>query len=174
MTDAMLSLVADKRSSEDALQSAIRNVGPVEEPASFWTTIGSDESYSRLHRRHSIFQFFYRHIVPGMTLADLARVMGKPTWLSENDVTIVEDLGGHIPVKLASDRTVLVFDVLPDKTTISDRWQVYISVTGSISLPEIRGLLFEETAPESVRKAKIIEIGFSPLALDSFAGGIEK
>jgi hypothetical protein len=170
MTDAPLKIVADNRCTEDALRAAIRNMGLVEEAPNFWTNIGSDESYSRAHRRHCIFQLFYRHIVPGMTLADLSRIVGRPTWLSEKDVTIVEDLGGHIPVQLTSDRAAMVLDVLPDAMANSDHWQVYISVNDSISLTSLRQLLFEKAAPTDVRNAVILQIGFSPPALNSFGG----
>lgn len=162
MAPSPLEIIAASQSTEDQLRSAIQNLGPPKEPPEFWSHIASDESYTRLHRRYSIFQLFRRHILPGMTLAELAGVVGKHAWLSVSDVAILEDLGGHIPVKLSSGRTVLVFDILPDRTTISDRWQVYIGVAGSVSLEDLRGLLFEATAPESVRNARILEIGFSP------------
>lgn len=173
MTNAAHAIIVDRHCGEDQLRQAIQGLGPVSEPPSFWTAIASDDSYSRFHRRQSVFQLFYRHIRPGMTLADLARVVGQPTWLSRINVTAVEDLGGHIPVALSSDRTVLVFDILPDPMPNSDHWQVYLSVTGAVDPGDVIRLLSGERVPETVHNAHIIEIGFSPPALRSGGGSSE-
>ncbi len=72
MNHEPLQVIADKRSSEGQLCEVIQNLGPVEERPEFWLGIAGDESYSRVHRRHSMFQLSYRHVAPGLTLGQLA------------------------------------------------------------------------------------------------------
>ena len=165
-------MIADKHCSEAQLVNAIRNLGSVNESPKFWTDIAEDDSYSRLHRRHSIFQLFYRHVVPGMSLSQLAFILQRPSWLTEKEITIVEDLGGHIPVSLSLGNTVLVFNVIPDSNPNSDRWhpdrwQIYMSVTGQIHPNGFYRLLGGGAVNQATSEATILEVGFSPPALDS-------
>lgn len=160
-------VIADKHCSENQLVNAIQNLGPVNESPKFWTDIVEDESYSRLHRRHSIFQLFYRHVVPGMTLSLLALILQRPAWLTQKEITIVEDLGGHIPVSLSFDNTVLVFNIIPNPASSSDRWHIYLSVKGQIDPHDFFRLLSGSAVNQAISEATILEVGFSPPVLDS-------
>jgi hypothetical protein len=75
------------------------------------------QPYSRRHRRYGVFQIFYRHVTRGMPLSQLALVQRRPMWLAVGDISVVEDLGGHILVQLTFDNTVLVPNILLDPET---------------------------------------------------------
>jgi len=164
-TSLSLEQIADKHSSEKKLIDAIRNLGPVKEPADFWIKISNDNSYSKFHRRHCIFQLFYRHIQPGMSLSSLATIFNKPHCLHENDIYVIEDLGGHIPVSISAGDTILVINVLPENDT--DYFQVYFKVSGEMSAKDFYQLLNGQLVNPLVKQSKIIEMGFNPVVIDS-------
>jgi hypothetical protein len=160
-------LIADKNCSEAQLISAISNLGPVRESAQFWIEIAENSSYSILHRRHCIFQLFYRHVTQGLTLASLATLLNIPSWLTENNITVVEDIGGSIPVKLSFENSVVVLNILPGKSADLNRWQIYISVNYKTDSKFFFKLISGAPTNQDTENLRIIEIGFSPPALDS-------
>lgn len=166
MSSSPIEVIADKRRDEGELVEAIQNLGPVNEPPGFWTDIAEDESYGRLHRRHAVFQLFHRHVAPGMTLSQLALILRRPSWLTDEQITAVEDLGGHIPVGLTFDNTVLVLDVLPGPAPKPDRWLIYLSVRGQVAPEDFQRLLRGGAVDQAVSEAAILEVGFSPPVLD--------
>ena len=162
MASSILQSIANKASSEEQLVSAINQLGPVTESPRFWIAIAEDPTYPRSHRRHSIFQLFKRHVKPGMTLASLGQLLGQPAWLAEQDITMVEDLGGSIPVRLSFDNTVLVLAILPDSAPHTDRWQIYLSVQGHVDLGEVWQVLQGRETNSATGATPILEVGFSP------------
>jgi hypothetical protein len=160
-------VIADKNCSEEQLITAITNLGPVKESPQFWIGIAENDAFSLLHRRHCIFQLFYRHVTQGMTLASLAMLLNKPLWLAENDITVVEDIGGHIPVKLSFENSVVVLNILTGKSADLNRWQIYISVNNKTDAKNFFKLISGASTNRDTEDLKIIEIGFSPPALNS-------
>ncbi len=166
-----IEMINDKHCDEEQLVRAIENLGVVNEAPEFWTNIVENKAYRKNHRRHSVYQFFYRHVKPGMTLSQLAQILGSPTWLANEDISIVEDLGGYIPVKVTFDNTVLVLDILPDPDPVSEHWYVYVSVTGHVDPKNFYQLLQGGAVDQATSEATILEIGFSPPVIDSLKIG---
>ena len=165
-TGQRLARIADRRCSEAGLVRAISHLGAIAEDPGFWLKIADDTSYRISHRRHVIFQLFYRHVHPGMTLAQLAALVRGRPWLPPESVSVVGDLGGSIPVRLTFDNTVFVIEVLPGSSG-EDRWLVYVSVAGQIELDDCRRILRGETAALAAGDAVIVELGFVPPVIDS-------
>ena len=157
-----LHVIADEHSGEDQRRDAMLSLGPAAESPDFWSRIANDASFSRLHRRRSIFQLFLRHVRPGQTLAAVADILRKPSWLEAQHVSALEDVGGNVPVRMSFDNTVLVLDVLPEPTPNSDRWQVFLSVTGAVDPEDFFRLVSGGPASEATKSARVVEIGFSP------------
>ena len=158
-----LAAIADPSTGRTALIDAIRDLGPVTEPASFWSDIAGDDAFAPEHRRRAVVALFRRHVVPGTTLADLARALGDAAWLTDDDVSVVEVLGGKIPVSSTFEDTVLVLGVLPGLPDEASRhWAIYLRVAGTLDLSDVLALLHAGAAPPEVERAEILEVGFEP------------
>ena len=127
------------------------------------SVIAGSEADSPDRRRRAVVELFRRQVQPGMTLADLARVLGDAAWLRDEDLSVVDVLGGKIPVSWTLEDTVLVFGVLPELSDEASRyWAIYLRVAGSIDVADVLVLLRGGTAPPEVQRAEILEVGFEP------------
>lgn len=150
--------------SENDLINAIKNLGAVTESPGFWTSIAENNAYKIFHRRHCIFQLFYRHVYVGMALHTLAVVLQKSKWLTKNNIRRVEDIGGHIPVKLSFNNTVVVLSIL--LTPGFDNWEIYLSIAGTLDEQQIFELI-NDNADNAIKDFEILETGFTPQVLNS-------
>jgi hypothetical protein len=159
-----LHVIADPGASREALLQALRQLGPVEEPPEFWTKIANSTGYSPDHRRRAVFELFRRHVHPPIAVAELARLLHRPTWLRDEDVSIVSRLGGKIPVKFDFADTVFVIGVLPD---LGDgrlvHWSIYLRVRGHVDRQLfVDALRAGASSASGVEAAPVLEYGLSP------------
>lgn len=159
----LLSIIADPQTNKERLIRAIQSLGTVTETANFWTKIANSEQYSQYHRRIAVFQLFKRYVSRGMTLSELAQVVDNPSWLAKENISIVDSLGGKIPVKWTFEDTVLVLGVFPELPDGRyDHWAIYLRVSGKVTGENFIRLLRGESVSEDVSNAKILEFAFSP------------
>ena len=125
------------------------------------SVIAGSDAHSPERRRRAVVELFRRQVRPGMTLAELARVLDDPDWLRDDDLSVVDVLGGKIPVSWTLEDTVLVLGVLPGLPD-DPGWSIYLRVAGKLELGEVLALLHGGTAPPEVERAEILEIGFEP------------
>jgi len=125
------------------------------------SVIAGSDAYGPERRRRAVVELFRRQVQPGMTLADLARVLDDPAWLRDDDLSVVDVLGGKIPVSWTHEDTVLVLGVLPGLPD-DPGWSIYLRVAGKLELADVLALLHGRDAPAHVARAKIREIGFEP------------
>jgi hypothetical protein len=125
------------------------------------SVIAGSDAYSPERRRRAVVELFRRHVQPGMTLADLGRVLDDPGWLRDDDLSVVDVLGGKIPVSWTLEDTVLVLGVLPGLPD-DPAWSIYLRVAGKLELADVLALLHGRAAPPEVARAEIREIGFEP------------
>jgi len=125
------------------------------------SVIAGSEADSPDRRRRAVVELFRRQVQPGMTLADLARVLGDAAWLRDEDLSVVDVLGGKIPVSWTLEDTVLVLGVLPGLPD-DPAWSIYLRVAGKIALADVLALLHGRDAPPAVARAEILEVGFEP------------
>ena len=125
------------------------------------SVIAGSDAYGPDRRRRAVVELFRRQVQPGMTLADLARVLDDPAWLRDDDLSVVDVLGGKIPVSWTLEDTVLVLGVLPSLPD-DPAWSIYLRVAGKLELADVLALLHGGTAPPEVQRAEILEIGFEP------------
>ncbi len=163
-----MSVIVNGNSAPEQLISAIENFGPRYEAPRFWSDIADNYRYSTFHRRHCIFQLFYRHIQPGMKLSMVSDVLRTLLWIKKDNIVVVGDIAGDIPVRLAFDNTVFRFDVLPNLAEYDNHWQVFISISGAVTHEEFCHLLFGNDVDEGNYFGRVLEVGFSPKVVDSF------
>ena len=125
------------------------------------SVIAGSDAYDPDRRRRAVVELFRRQVQPGMTLADLARVLDDPAWLRDDDLSVVDVLGGKIPVSWTHEDTVLVLGVLPGLPD-DPGWSIYLRVAGKLELADVLALLHGRDAPPEVARAEIREIGFEP------------
>lgn len=161
--DSLLATIADPKISQDALIQALRQLGPATEPASFWTKIANRADYGPDQRRRAVFELFKRHVSPGLTLGELSDLLDHPAWLDDAHVSVVDRLGGKIPVTWTPQDTIFVLAVFPN---LPDgryaHWAIYLKVSGKVDresfIRAIRGI----AVPDAVRTARLLEFGLSP------------
>jgi hypothetical protein len=156
-----LSTIANPDSSDEQISHALTELGPAQEPSGFWTTIANDGRYRTTHRRLAVIQIFTRHVKPGMSLAEIAKVLATPLWLGDEDVAMIEDLGGHLPVALTPTNTVFAIRVFPEPAAVTGLSVVFLSVAGHVSRSDFLRLLRGQPASRAVGDAMLLECGFS-------------
>jgi hypothetical protein len=70
-------------------------------------------------RRNCIVEVVKKHIHPGMTLFDLARLLNHPTWLRDGDVCHWNNACGSfwIPVNITAEDSTFSIGLLPDEAS---------------------------------------------------------
>ena len=95
--------------------------------------------------RAAIAQLVRRHIRPGTTtLAELAALLDGAAWLRAEDVTLITDLGGKIPVGLSDGNTTVAI-ALP-----GGRGALYLAIAGRVSAEDIHATLRGTTSVAAV------------------------
>jgi hypothetical protein len=159
----VFSIIADPSTGRAELLDALRQLGPITERADFWSGIANSAAYRQDHRRQAVFALFRRHVSPGTTLADLARLLDGPTWLVDDDISVMTALGGKIPVAWTLDDTAAVLSVFPGLADDQHQyWAIYLRIGGQIDEQSIRAALRGAPAPSAVQQAQILEIGYLP------------
>lgn len=82
------------------------------------------------------FEAFRTRIHPGDTAAEVAKVLGKPTWIGSDEP--VDVLGGHVPVAMTLTDQVVVLRCLPKPNPLTQNlpwspWVVYARLEGRAS-----------------------------------------
>lgn len=159
----LLARIADPEIEQKALVKAIRSLGPATEEPGFWSAIANDGRYNPDHRRRAVYELISRHLKRGMTLAELAVLLDNPTWLRDEDVSLVTVVGGRLPVRWSAEDTIFILHIFPD---LSDRhydhWAAYIKIAGQFALETIVDALHGRPAGEAAAQAPILEIGLIP------------
>jgi hypothetical protein len=124
-------------------------------PADDLITIANDPSAQVAERRTAVLQLFLRELRPGMTLADAGALLGGAPWLDDADVTVVEDVGGSLPVRPGEGRTIVRIAVLPGSGSPAF---AFVALAGDVEAAEVAAALRGEEGSE----AEIVEIGVYP------------
>jgi hypothetical protein len=111
-------LAEEIRSMDDAefvrFVEKIRATKPCDAEAALWQTVANSEAFSNTARRRAILQLFDRNFHPEMTVGDLTRVLGGPTWLDETKVRGVYKSTGHMPVdEVVPEQVFQIWPKLP-------------------------------------------------------------
>jgi hypothetical protein len=109
-----LKVIADPTVHPTRFAEAVRRLGRANEPPSFWTAIANDPTYPLAHRRTAVLQLFMRHVAPGTPLAQLVRILDGAPWLEDEDVALVEDIGGFAGLTTGLGDIAFRITVLPD------------------------------------------------------------
>lgn len=132
---------------------------PCERPE-YWRKLAEDTNLPRAERRKNVFLLFQRHVKVGMTLSELAMVLGKPKWLLEKDIYLYSSLGGSLPVKFNFDDSVFRLRVLFDEGDINrgDHFEIYLRCSGLFSKEDFYKAILGERIPQW--DPKILEMAF--------------
>jgi hypothetical protein len=84
----MLRVISDPNTTHLQFVHALQELAElktVNEPSAFWTAIANNPKFRTDHRRRAILQLFYRHFKPGMTFADVGRMLDHATWIQNTN-----------------------------------------------------------------------------------------
>lgn len=122
--------------------------------------IANSAGYSDRLRRRAVFELFRRYATPGMTLRDLRRLLGDPTWLTNDHIIVVGVVTGLIPVEWHFEDTVFVLQVLPHSEV--HKSGIYFRVSGDVSPEAVRTCLLGPISEERNCDIVIEEFGYAP------------
>ena len=157
--------ISDPNTSEEELVHELQALGSVSEEPGFWTRLANEPGFPSRHRQHFAFQLLHRHATPGRRLEELLTLVRALDWVSLEDIEIVGDLGGSIPVSVGDEETVIVIRLVPEPG--HEIWAVYLRLAARIEAYELRRLVEERKVSSEVGSAVLLEIGFSPPVIDS-------
>jgi hypothetical protein len=161
--DKSFLIIRDPETDTELFLQEIRQLDAVTEPAHFWAAIANSAAYSSEGRRQAVFQLFQRHVSPGITLAELARSLNNPRWLAGEDLSVVTNLAGELPVEFTLDDTIFVLRVFPElMDDLYGPWSIYLRVGGKVEPKAFLDLLRGEDVSDEVRQAELLELAFSP------------
>jgi hypothetical protein len=145
-----LRVIADKTSSMAAIKMAFQSLAGTTEVPKYWTRIANSDAFSKGHRRLAVFALFRRHVQPGMSLADVARILDGGTWLKDARIALAVQVSGPVPkLGRSSDTDKAAITVLPGSTASREAWIRDWSVCLRYSSDPDR----EQSGAASVRRA---------------------
>jgi hypothetical protein len=157
------SAISDPQASRVQLLEALRQLGPPDELSSFWSAIANDPRFSQDHRRRALFELMRRHVQAPLSVGSLAAILDHPTWLEDDDVVLIERVGGKIPVQFNFDDTILVLRVFPGLGDGRLRyWSIYVRVEGHVERRQLYLVLKGESEDAAVSNARVVEYALVP------------
>jgi hypothetical protein len=94
-------VLADTNSTLPAISLAIRDLSDAKVDASFWVALANDEAYPKSARSAFNYHLFRHYVHPGMTLNELANVIGaaKWKWIEPEKIIEIRNFSGSYPVR---------------------------------------------------------------------------
>ncbi|GIG22489.1 hypothetical protein Cch01nite_32130 [Cellulomonas chitinilytica] len=156
--DTNLTRIADPSVDEATAVAAMGSLPPGDEPPSFWRDVAGDPALSPRRRALAVEHLLARHVRPGATtVTELAALLGRPAWLSSDDVDVIPWLTGELPVRWSDADTYLVVRLL---TADIESYAVYLRLAGRLDGETARAaVLGEGQGPEA--GATVLELGFT-------------
>ncbi len=151
-------MIGDPTTSLDDLVSALKSLGPVQEPPSFWRQIAEGRQYSDAHRALAIIYLIHRHASSGITVGQLATVLGCAPWLSSNDVEAITTMAGELPVHWNENDSYFVLRLPAPQ---SQSFAVYLRVRGKVDRAGLLNALHCRPVDQRITHTPIVELGFS-------------
>jgi hypothetical protein len=164
--DPLLSVIAKKDLPEKELISAIKHLGPVTEPASFWNGIASNATYSPNHRRHAVFQLFKRHITSDLTLSEFGKRLEGATWLEDKNIDQMGFLSGQWEMEYTGDDSIFRLYILSHPPS---NWIIIIKISPEMTRAQLIKVIRGEAVGQGIKNGKVRQIQFSP-SLDRLYG----
>ena len=163
-TKNILSVIADPTTDLETVVTSVKKLGDVDESPAFWTRIANDNSFSAQHRRIFIFQLFLRHVKNEITLRQFSKILDKPSWLKIENISVVRELAGKIPITFDMKNTILAIAIFPEiSSSRFSHWTIYLKIEGKITSNDFYQLICSENeVAEELQQKKLIEYGLSP------------
>ena len=156
----LLEVIRNPQSRDGDVAGAIARLPARPESHEVWTAIANDGGYRAMHRRRAIVALFRRHATPLMTVGALAELLDGAPWVREGDLTIVDVLGGKIPVQWTFEDTVCQLDLrLGEKTGDEPPWSIYLRIAGNSNDAERVVEALHGVEVPGVSDRRIVEFG---------------
>ena len=160
-----LEKIANAGITKDSLLKALLALDEVNENPQFWSDIANDSSFSDTHRRYAVFMLFKRHIKTGISIEEFRKLLGKPSWLTYDDISLIEAVGGEIPMEFTLTDSIFVWNVFPDLP--DGRWQhwaIYIKIEGKISREDFYNAISNSDggASPEIKNKRLLEFALAP------------
>jgi hypothetical protein len=122
--------------------------------------IANDPGNAKDRRRAAVFELF-RQLQPPLALGDVGRALERPAWLADDDVAIIDRVGGKLPVTWNQHDTIVVLRVLPEPNDEGPVWTVYLHIEGKHERREVAACL-DNGGDGPAANATIVELALSP------------
>ncbi len=155
-------IISNPNTEYEALVEAISTLKNGYEKPMFWSNIINNEKYNLKHRSLALYQFFKRHVRQGMNLKELAQILNHPFWLNLQDIILVTEISGEMPVQFSLENTVIQLRVFPG--VFENNWAVYLLIEDKITIEEFYNVLRQNVKYKNsdFNSLRILEVGLSP------------
>ena len=102
----ILKIIANPQTTTNKLIHALQSLKSskqTNEPATFWTTIANNPTYSWDHRRRAVLQLFARHFHQGMTFGDVGKLLDHANWIDPHCINVSSIINGPQPPNIGDN-----------------------------------------------------------------------
>jgi hypothetical protein len=124
-----------------------------------WTAVANDGRYRTPQRRQAVIELFRGHITAGTTLGELGQILAGAPWLDEDDVRLVEDVGGRtLPVTPTFEDAIFAIYLFTSDWRPDDFFAVYLRVPRYVTKRDLLAAIHGK-ATDQIFTTPILEIG---------------
>jgi hypothetical protein len=154
--------LTDRTAPVAEVEAAARRIADADMPSARWAAIADDPSFGLAHRRIAAFELLRRHLRPGMTARDISGLLGRPGWLEDRHIQLLQDIGGRPPpVAMTAGDSVFRIDVLPGPEPVIALWSVYLRMQGAVDRDAFSAVL-RLGAENDAAAAVVLEVAALP------------
>jgi len=156
----------DRGSDDDTVLRAVSRLSTADAPGTLWTQVANDGSYRPFHRAVAVHELFKRHVVPPMTLRQLASLLDGGRWLVSAVIERIESMGGEIPVRVPAGGSAYVIRLPKTPATGGPEVGVYLALDRAIDAELLRDALMSGATDPSVGEVRIVDLHLYPESLE--------
>jgi hypothetical protein len=162
-------ILTDPLLTDHALLNALLNLeDEIEETPGFWSAIANDKNFNDNHRRYAVFMLFKRHVKAGISINQLGELMNKPSWLSYEDVTLIEKIAGEMPIEFSLADSFFIIKVFSHLSYGRwEYWGIYFKIEGKINRRDFYNIISGENGQIDIKNKNRKLLAFA-LAPDNF------
>jgi len=158
--DLALKILKNPKNTTEAAALAINTLKGEDLSSSFWVSLANNNEYSDDVRSMFIYEVFHEFVHRGMTLNDVASLLGPNSWIKTDNIVKMVWRSGLYPVSADSGDTAYVITVFPGDS--SPHVVIYLTfakeVSQNVIYSGLSGVATKEGSDTSIK-----EIGVSAL-----------
>ncbi len=159
MAQDPVEIIRDPGSDLEAFLGACAALPSDRNQPTMWAAVANDGRYRTPQRRQAVLELFRRHIAAGTTLGELGHILAGAPWLDEDDVRLVEDVGGRtLPVTPTFEDAIFAIYLFTADWRPDDFFAVYLRVPRYVTKRDLLAAIHGK-ATDEIFRTPVLEIG---------------